>query len=195
MKALAMVLTVGVAWGALVLVSLRLLGSGAAPSEPVTPVRVDDTPPTAALREQLLRATWQEIGVVPRDHVWGVLMELGFAKGVATVVALADGTASLYLTNGGGMLGAGARPEVRASAVRLCDAASHVTGETTAATAFPRPAAGRVRFYVLTDGGARTVETDEAPLRAGGHRLSALFTAGQDEIAALQHASGAAGPR
>src|SRR5215471_9567457 len=122
MKALIMVLTVAAGWGGMVLVAGRLIGGREAAADAVQLApRPDDTPPTQALREQLLHATWQEVGVPPREGVWGVLMEIGFAKGVATVVGLADGTASLYLTSGGGVLGAGARADVRQAAIQLCE--------------------------------------------------------------------------
>jgi hypothetical protein len=193
-KLLIMALTVAVAWGAMVLIAGRLLdrGGGAASADalPSAP-RPDDTPPTQALRDQLLRTTWQEIGVAPREGTWGALMEIGFAKGVATVVGLADGTASLYLTSGGGVLGAGARPEVRKAAVQLCETAARFADGTTATSTFPRPHAGQVRFYLLMDAGVRTVETDEDSLRAGKHRLSPLYAAGQNVITALREATGA----
>jgi hypothetical protein len=35
-----------------------------------------------------------------------VLMELGLEQGVATMVAFADGTVSLYFSGGGGIIGA-----------------------------------------------------------------------------------------
>ena len=41
-----------------------------------------------------------------RPDVWGVLMELGLEQGVATMVAFADGTVSLYFSGGGGIIGA-----------------------------------------------------------------------------------------
>jgi len=146
---------------------------------------------TEALRSQLLHASWQELGVRPRAGVWGVLMELGFAKGVATVVALADGTASLYLTNGGSVIGGGAHPKARTAAINLCQLAADTAGrETIATTVFPRPGAGRVRFYLLTDAGVRTADADEAGLRGGKHELSLLYAAGQDVIKGLRAASG-----
>jgi hypothetical protein len=194
MKALIKILTVGLVWGAMVFVAVRLLGSGegaaATDAQHALAPRPDDTPPTQALREQLLHATWQEVGVPPRDGVWGVLMEIGFEKGVATVVGLADGTASLYLSGGGGVLGAGARPGVRASAIHLCEAAAGLAATTAPTTSFPRPHAGQVRFFLLTDAGVRTIETDETSLRGGKHELSPLYTAGQSVITALREATG-----
>jgi hypothetical protein len=116
-------------------------------------------------------------------------MEIGFAKGVATVVGLADGTASLYLTSGGGVLGAGARADVRSAAIRLCETAAGLAEGTTLTSTFPRPHAGGVRFYLLTDTGVRTVETDEETLRGRKHRLSPLYAAGQSVISALRDAT------
>src|SRR3982751_5386812 len=113
-----MVLTVAVGFVGTALLALHLLTGNDAEERPAAPARVDDTPPTKALRDQLLRSSWAELGIRPRGSgIWGVLMELGFAKGVATVVGLADGTASLYLTSGGGVLGAGTRESVRRAAV------------------------------------------------------------------------------
>lgn len=39
--------------------------------------------------------------------VWGILMETGYPQGIATLVSLADGTTSLYFSNGDGMIGGG----------------------------------------------------------------------------------------
>jgi hypothetical protein len=41
------------------------------------------------------------------DHVWGIVMETGYADAVATLLALADGTVNLYLSSGGEMIGLG----------------------------------------------------------------------------------------
>ncbi len=44
--------------------------------------------------------------------VWGALMETGYPRGTATLVALADGTTSLYLSGGGGIIGGGSHEAV-----------------------------------------------------------------------------------
>jgi uncharacterized membrane protein YgcG len=38
---------------------------------------------------------------------WGVIMETGFPEGYFTLVALSDGSASIYLSSGGGSIGGG----------------------------------------------------------------------------------------
>ena len=39
------------------------------------------------------------------DETWGIVMDGGVTKGTATVPALSDGTASVYLSSGGGFIG------------------------------------------------------------------------------------------
>src|SRR4030042_4174386 len=60
------------------------------------------------LRDSIFSLDPANAGLAPTDaapHVWGVMMETGYAVGFATLVSLADGTTSLYYSTGGGMLG------------------------------------------------------------------------------------------
>ena len=54
----------------------------------------------------------------PTD-LWGVLMETGYSSGVATLVALADDTVSLYYSTGGGAIGLGPNDGPRRAAQLL----------------------------------------------------------------------------
>jgi hypothetical protein len=144
-----------------------------------------------SLRDELLRSTSAQIGVIPMRHVWGVLMERGYAKGVATVVALADGTASMYISTGAAVTGAKAYGPARVAAMRLCDQAADGLGDMIPAHEFPKPAKGRVRFYVLTDGGVRTVEGNIAggTKDGGPDKLGPLEEAGDALLEALREAT------
>lgn len=68
------------------------------------------------LRERALAVAALELGLAPtaaRPRVWGVVMETGHAEGGATLVVFAEGTTSLYFSNGGGIIGAGEHAIVR----------------------------------------------------------------------------------
>jgi hypothetical protein len=123
-----------------------------------------------------------------RPRVWGAIMELGLASGgVATLVVYADGTTSLYSSAGGGILGVGSQSGVRDASDAFLQAAQplHAALEAVPGGELPLPAPGRVRFYLRTNAGVRTAEAGEDELKAGGHRLTALFTTGQavlDEV-------------
>ncbi len=144
-----------------------------------------------SLRDELLHATAAQIGVMPLRHVWGVLMERGYKKGVATVVALTDGTASMYISAGGAVTGGKAYGPARLAAVRLCDQAADVLGDLIPAVEYPAPAKGRVRFYVLTDGGVRTAEGDISGGAKDGEpdKLGPLDEAGDALLEALRDAT------
>jgi hypothetical protein len=45
--------------------------------------------------------------------ILALLMETGYPEAVATLVAVADGTSSLYFSNGGGFIGVGTPAGVR----------------------------------------------------------------------------------
>ena len=123
-------------------------------------------------------------------RVWGVLMEMGFPDGAATIVSLADGTTSLYTSEGGGVIGGGEHAPVAAASRRfLVEAEATETGLSPAESAnVDLPPAGIVSFVVLAYSGTQIGAADEHELASMQHPLSQLYAAGQDVITALREA-------
>lgn len=145
------------------------------------------------LREQALDRSAEQLGLAPTPtlpHVFGILMETGYENTVASLVAFADGSASLYLSSGGGVIGAGQHVTVRATLQPFFLAAEKQINGFTPATETPHPKRGRVRFYVRTFQGTITAEADEQDLGNMRHELSPVFHAGHAVIAAIREASG-----
>jgi hypothetical protein len=116
-------------------------------------------------------------------------METGYPEGVATLVVVADGTASLYFSNGGGFIGAGDHKKVRdAIGPFLWSIDASLSKFIPAATA-PLPQVGRVRFYIRTFEGSLAGEASEEDLGYNRHALSAVFHAGHAIIAAMREAT------
>lgn len=161
---------------------------GVAPGEAVA--EVEAAPESGSLRDRLLHATAQQLGITPVRGVWGVLMERGYAKGVATIVALTDGTASMYLSTGGSVVGRDYAP-ARAAAQKLCEQAADSLGETKASRDFAAPAKGRVRFFVLTTDGVHVAESDifARAADAGQGALAPLLAAGDAVLDGLKEAT------
>jgi hypothetical protein len=144
------------------------------------------------LREQALTVSPADIGLGEagtRGRVWGVLMETGYPQAVATLVTLADGTTSLYFSNGGGILGAGGHAEVRQAGTELLAVAEAHRERFVRASETPLPPVGRVRFYLHTDDGVLTAEATEQDLGHGRHPLAPVFHAGHAVIAAVREAT------
>jgi hypothetical protein len=113
-------------------------------------------------------------------------MEIGLRNGIATIVAIADGTVSMYVSAGGGVLGAGGHAAVRAAAERFRTVAAESRGLLDRADGFPLPAAGQVRFHARTADGAYSGEAPEAALRTTRHPLAPLYAAGQDLLTEIR---------
>ena len=127
---------------------------------------------------------------MPDGTPWGgavvALMEIGLPKGTASVVAIADGTVSMYVSTGGGVIGAGAHVAVRGVAERFRTVAAESRDQLRRSDNFPLPAAGEVRFQVRTMDGDFSGAAPEAALRAGRHPLTALYRAGQDLLTEIR---------
>jgi hypothetical protein len=113
-------------------------------------------------------------------------METGYPSGTATLVTFADGTTSLYFSNGGGVIGAGAHAAVRSASERLLATAEAQLADLEPATETPLPQVGRVRFYIRTFSGTLTAEAAEQALVSKHDRLSPLFHAGHGVITAIR---------
>jgi hypothetical protein len=141
--------------------------------------------PTLGLRSLALHLTPAKAGLEVRPgEPFGVIMETAFDRGVATLLALSDGSASLYFSTGGGVIGG------KADAARRCvAAAAMVLPQLTPVTDDAFPPLGRTRFHILIPEGRVGGEAESEALAGGAHALSPLFFAGQDVITELRLAT------
>lgn len=155
---------------------------------------MSDVPPEPAptylqLRSRILSLDPAEVGLTPSNsapHVWGVLMETGYTVGTATLVALADGTTSLYYSIGGGLLGSGEyTPVAEASKALVTQAENHLQ-QMSSTDKFPLPEVGQVRFVLLTYSGRLTSQESEKTLSSGKHSLYQLYTLGHETLTQLR---------
>ena len=143
------------------------------------------------LRNMILSTDPNELGASATDGpVWGLLMETGYSEGSFTLVALRDGSVSLYFANGGGMIGIGQHETPRKIAGELLALAPEYLSETTLTTTYPVPSAGLTKFYFLTFDGIRTVEGKEEDMGYNRHPLSPLFHKAHDVIGAARELDG-----
>ena len=137
------------------------------------------------LRKQALELKHHDTGA----GVIAVLMETGYPEAVASLLAVNDGTASLYFSNGGGVIGAGEHEPVRALAIAMVTAAAEYVSKAEPAETYPLPREGRVRFYLVTGEGVFTIEASEDDLGYERHGFSPLFHLGHELIAAIRQHS------
>ena len=148
-----------------------------------------------ALRAAALGVRAKELGItVPETPagIWGVIADLGLPNGSATLVALADGTASLYWGESGGVIGGQSHESVREAVGLAVNAMEKCSAQLTATGVHALPAAGHVRLYA--HGRAALISSEELPLSvvAGGdHPLASCFSAINDVITQLRLVSSA----
>lgn len=150
--------------------------------------RGDDAPSAEIyddLRRQVLELTPEQldVGEVP---ILALLMETGYPEGVATVVAIADGTTSLYFSNGGGIIGAGTHEPVADASRRWLRTGEEFLSDLSETADPPPPSEGMTQFVVVTREGLRGDAAPEEQLGEGEHRLSPLFHAGHDVITQIR---------
>ena len=140
------------------------------------------------LRNQALQLKPEPIGqnVADESAVYAVLIETGYPEAVATLIAVADGTASLYFSNGGGIIGGGEHESVRKVSGEFMTLAQQFVSHSTLTETFPLPRKNNVRSYLVTRGGVYTFEALEDDLGYGRHPCSALFHKGHELITAIR---------
>jgi hypothetical protein len=118
--------------------------------------------------------------------VWGSLMETGYPRGTATLIALADGTTSLYLSGGGGIIGGGSHEAVAtATKEYLAELEMHLQ-MLAADPADNHPAPGQVIIRALTFTGRMSTQAPEKDLSQGRHPLWPVFHAAHRVINELR---------
>jgi len=116
-------------------------------SSPVSPSET-----FAALRDQLFGRDLSQMAPPVDDRrgdgpeVYGAAMEGGLEGGSYLVFGLRDGSASLYLSTGGGSIGGQGRPHINAAARAFVATATAFAEQLPRSTSFPLPSVGRGKF-------------------------------------------------
>lgn len=163
------------------------------------------TPDTLkTLRNRLFRGTASSHGIDSKLPVWGVVMEEGLGRGsYYTLVALADGTGSIYFSNGGGVIGGKGVPAINAAARRMVERAAKdlapcANGDRACFRERPvlqpekhfgPPGTENVRFYVLTPRGVFSSVAMKSQLANKSGPGWPLFYAGHEVMTGLREAS------
>jgi hypothetical protein len=131
------------------------------------------------LRRNVLTLEPATVGIsADKDNpVWGFVMDSGQPNGVATVVAIADGTVSMYTSSGGGIIGLGQHEGPRNAARHLLAVAGGFLSQFSPTQQFPLPKANMVNIFLLTFSGVLFAEDTQDNLGYYRSPISPLFHA------------------
>ena len=138
------------------------------------------------LRELALTGDQKQLGFEFPDETWAVVMETGLSGGYFNLVMLYDGTTSLYLSNGGGIIGAGEHGSVAQLSKKVIGLASSAEELFSPTTSLQVPADGEVRIYLRNGPSLSYLTASEATLGEGQHEASRIFYAAHQVIAEIR---------
>jgi hypothetical protein len=138
------------------------------------------------MREMVLNLNDDQIAELRGKPVLAVLMETGHDRAAVTVVAIADGTASLYFSNGGGMIGLGEHANVRPASLAFVASSKKFIKKMTKTDSFPLPKKGETIFYVVTPEGTYTYKGKEDDLGKKRDELYPFFYDGHELITQMR---------
>jgi len=121
-----------------------------------------------------------------KEGIYAVLMETSYPDATFTLVAVSDGAASLYFSNGGGIIGAGEHDLVRKEVFSLLSGVPEYLrqSENTSKTQLPKQ--DHTSFYFVTNKGVYTMDALEDDLGNNKHKFSPLFHQAHALITAIR---------
>jgi len=135
------------------------------------------------LRSLVLEGSRANFGLGPASsptQPFAVVADWGSPQGSTTIVAIADGSASVYLSNGAGFIGGGQSHEsIRDAALKTVELAATVQPLMRPTTQFPLANPQQVTFYAVTDAGVFTASASEGDLADNRSPFSQLAAAAQ----------------
>jgi hypothetical protein len=143
---------------------------------------------TAMLRNNVLTLRPMDMGLVAEQcpPVCGAMMEIVEAGITVSLVALLDGSVSVYLSDGTGVIGCGLHPDVRAAAAKMLRVAGQVVEECALSDQKSAPSAHQAHFYLLTTQGVLRGAADRAELDEGAVPLAELYYAAHSVIGLVE---------
>ncbi|WP_084075364.1 hypothetical protein [Demequina sp. NBRC 110052] len=147
------------------------------------------TEATAHVRERALTAPARDYGAPEQAEAWLAGMDVAFPDVVITILSGWDGTTSLLMSTGGGLVGAGEHDHVAHASRMLVAEAGAWADEMLPLPDLSYPTEGRVRFFVRRGDRCMVAEASEGDLVDGMHELSGLYTLAQTVVTQVRRAT------
>ena len=151
-------------------------------------IKTEDNP-YLGLRGQIFEATLEQIGLTTTtdEKPYAIVMDMGMGgDGIATLVSIVDGNASMYLSSGGGVIGGYAHENCRKAAIDFVNMGQDYFTKMVPVDSFPLPQADNVRFYILTNKGKYSIEEEIEKIENDKSDWGQLFFEGQKVITELR---------
>jgi hypothetical protein len=129
------------------------------------------------MREMVLKLKPADFKNSDNIKVLAVVMDTGYP---------ADGTASLYFSNGGGIIGAGEHPDGGKASKGLIEASAGFLKMMKKTKDTPIVVPGMAAFYLVTTDGIFTVSAKEEDFGEDRHPVSSLFHKAHELITAIR---------
>ncbi len=129
----------------------------------------EDVNPYFELRKQVLELDSNAFTNYLSEHpVYAAIVDMDMGSAVATLVCVADGTTSLYFSNGGGKLGLGQDHEaVKTATLTFLGSVEQILDQFAATEEYPLPTGLKHTVYLVTEKGVLAKSLD--PLKADSY--------------------------
>ncbi|WNM24723.1 hypothetical protein RN607_01100 [Demequina capsici] len=134
---------------------------------------------TLHVRERALTAPALDYGAPEGAEAWLAGIDIAFPDVVVTLICGWDGTTSLLMSTGGGIVGAGSHDEVSHAAHAFLFEAGAWVDELLPLPDLSFPELGRVRFFVRRGDRCVVGEAGDLELAEGRHDLAGLYSLAQ----------------
>lgn len=144
------------------------------------------------LRKLALSTTAEQLGLSEIDDgkVYGIVSDLGMENGTATIVAFLTGDTSIYLSSGGGYIGAGNHKKVNKEIKRIVDQIQKFKREAKKIKNADLPSQNEVTFNFLTKNGLYQIKTNYEDLESQNSDYKVLFKEINKIISLIREKSG-----
>tara|TARA_R110002073_G_scaffold14554_2_gene59371 strand:+ start:57274 stop:57846 length:573 start_codon:yes stop_codon:yes gene_type:complete len=136
-----------------------------------------DQNPFTDMRNMAFSATSEQLGLegIKKNAVYGIISEMDMNGATVTVVTFITGDTSLYLSSGGGFIGAGQHKSVQKVVKEYVGNGQKYIEKATKIEKADLPKKGMTNFNFLTENGIYSISKSLSELESGKSEFSNLF--------------------
>ena len=148
--------------------------------------------PYSDMRNMAFSATSEQLGLsgMEKNYVYGIVSEMDMNGATATVVTFSNGDTSLYLSSGGGFIGAGQHESVQKVVKKYVENGQKYIEKATKIEKAKLPESGMTNFNFLTENGIYSISKSLSELESGKSGFSNLFVELNEVISHIRMKSG-----